>query len=198
MERAKVFREALGFVVHTATSVLALCSGVALIADHHVLLGAVCAAIGVVDARFASCRVVVRREQLVLHRFGASRTIPIGEIDWIDPALRGTWMRAPRLVLHSGEVVRLDSFKVPTLMVSKSTAALKLAQHLSVPVPITPVSPAGWFADPLGGGLRSWDGDAWTRVTLEDVGAEDDPAAGVGASALADAGGTSSDSEQSA
>ena len=198
MERAKVFREALGFVVHTATSVLALCSGVALIADHHVLLGAALAAVGSVDARFASCRVVLRDEELVLHRFGASRTIPIGEIDWIDPALRGTWMRAPRLVLHSGEVVRLDSFKVPTLMVSKSTAALKLAHHLSVPVPIAPASPAGWFTDPLGGGLRWWDGDAWTGVTLEDVGTGDERAAGAGSTAPGDGGETLSDSQRSA
>lgn len=177
MSQGVVFRETLGWVVHAATSVVAAVAGVALLATGHPLPGALLVVAALVDARFAFGRAEVAHGQLVLRRFGASRAIPVAEIAWIDPTLEGTWMRAPRLGLRSGSVVRIDSFKVPTLMVSRSRAAAALATYLSVPMTATPASPAGWFADPLGGaGLRWWDGNAWTGVTLEDVGSDEHPA----------------------
>jgi hypothetical protein len=31
--------------------------------------------------------------------------------------------------------------------------------------------PSGWYPDPTGAGLRSWDGTAWTTATLADLSA---------------------------
>lgn len=175
-EHREVFREGAALAIHAATAMPALAVGALLAATGRYFAAAVLLALGAVDARFCFARAVLKGRVLVLHELTRTRSIPVDDIAWIDPELKGAWMRTPRMSLRSGGTIRLGSFRVPSLVRTASRAARDLAEGLDVPLPIVAKTAPGWFSDPYGAGLRWWNGNDWTRITLTDVADEEEAA----------------------
>ena len=100
--------------------------------------------------QFASSggRVTVEGAELVLHAtLRRDRRVRIAEIARIEPAVKDSFVRAPRMVLHSGEGIVLTPFLRPTPLRSRRWAAERLAEFLGLPTPDPfPVFRLGWFA----------------------------------------------------
>jgi hypothetical protein len=110
------------------------------------ILGAF-AAFRLVSAR--GRRVAVSGDWLVLHSFGQVRRIPISDIAHVDPNYKGWYMRCPSVILRSGETVPLRPFRCPSMLVTRSRATERLAEHMAVPATDVgrqpPVFRGGWL-----------------------------------------------------
>jgi hypothetical protein len=163
-EEQRTFRDRWTWVVAVASGVIGLIGGALFAAAGHWLIAAIWLAAGIFGLTTAMDRVVIKDEQLWLHRLFTVRAIPVTDLAWVDPQLvGGALSRCPRIGLSKGEVVRLTPLRAPPAK-THSQAAEDIGRELQLPIK-SQCPPPGWYADPISQtGWRHWDGAAWTSL----------------------------------